>query len=140
MAHDGFNPDTSTVRHLSCRERTALKERVTARANEERRRLLRRWAAKIIHALHLAWRHVSRSFVSVARRLVARQMQLSALRQLAAMDDRELRDIGISRLEIKAAVQSRALWPGDDRSASRTQPTQGEKHAKGLLDRPRLCS
>jgi uncharacterized protein YjiS (DUF1127 family) len=140
MADDGFDPDTCAVRHLSCRERTALKERVTTRANEERRRLLRRGAAKTIQALHLTWRHVSRPFVAAAHYLIARQMQLSALRQLAAMDDRELRDIGISRLEIGAAAQSRAPWPRGDRNASGIQPTQGEKHVKGLLDRPRLCS
>ena len=140
MADDGFDFDTCVVRHLSCRERSALRKRVIARANDERRRLLRRGAAKIIQALYLAWRHLSRPFVAAAHHLIARQMQLSALRQLASMDDLELRDIGISRLEIRAAVQSRAIWPGSDRGASRMQPTQGEKHANGLLDRPRLCS
>jgi uncharacterized protein YjiS (DUF1127 family) len=118
MADDGFNPDTSAVRHLSCRERTALKERVITRANDERKRLLGRGAAKTIRVLHLAWRHASRPFFAAANHLIARHMRLSALRQLAAMEDRELRDIGISRLEIGAAVQSRALCPRSDRNDS----------------------
>ena len=118
MADDGFNPDASAIRQLSCRERTMLKERVVARANDERQRLFRQAAAKTIQTLHLAWRHMSRPFVAAAHHLVARHTQLSALRQLAAMEDRELRDIGISRLEIGAAVQSRPLFPRSDRNDS----------------------
>lgn len=140
MADDGFDPDARAVRQLSCRERAALKERLIAQAHEERRRVARRWAARTSRALRLAWCRISELYGAALRRLVARQNRLAALRQLAAMSDLELRDIGLSRLEIKAAARSDAAWPRGERSSSATQAKQGEKHAKGLLDRPRLCS
>ena len=140
MADDGFSHDTCAVRHLSCRERTALKERVMARAYEERRRLLRRWGTTIIQVLHLACRRASELHIAAMRRLTVRLERAAALRQLAAMSDRELRDIGISRLEVRAATQSDDAWPRGDRNASAIQSKRRGKHAKGLLDRPRLCS
>jgi uncharacterized protein YjiS (DUF1127 family) len=140
MADDGFNPDSYAVRHLSCRERKALKERFIARANEERRRLLRRCAVRTGRALRQAWQRVSSVCAAVVRYFIAKQGRLAALRQLAAMSDRELRDIGISRLEIRAATQSEDAWPRGDRAIPAIKPTHGGNHAKGLLDRPRLCS
>jgi uncharacterized protein YjiS (DUF1127 family) len=140
MADDGFSHDTCTIRHLSCRERMAMKERVIARANDERQRLLRHWAAQVIAALRPAWRRLSELYMTTMRHLVARHMRMNALRQLAAMSDRELRDMGISRLEIRAAARSDAAWPRGERSTSTTQVKQGENYAESLLDRPRLCS
>jgi len=140
MADDGFNHDTCAVRHLSCRERTALRKRVMDRAYEERQRLLRHWAVRIAQALRRAWWRVNELHLAAMRRLIARLERAAALRQLAAMSDRELRDIGISRLEIRAATQSDNAWPRGDRNPSAIQSKRGENHAKGLLDRPRLCS
>ena len=139
MADDGFISDRCTVRHLSCRERAELKERVIARADKERQRLLRRWAASIVQAFRPVWRRANELHLAAMRRLIVRLERQAALRQLAAMDDRELRDIGISRLEIEAAARSND-WTRGDRSPSGIQAAPGEKHAKGLLDRPRLCS
>ena len=140
MADDGFNPEGGAVRHLSCRERTALREHLIACANEERQRLLRRAAARIAGALRHAWRRANELYIAAMRRLVVRHRRMEALRQLAGMTDRELRDIGISRLEISAAARSDAAWPRGDQSTSTIRSTQGENRAKGLLDRPRLCS
>jgi hypothetical protein len=136
MADDGFD-SSAAVRHLSCRERAALKERLIARAQDERRQVARRWALRTSLALRRVWRRISELYRAVMLRLIARQNRLAALRQLAAMSDLELRDIGLSRLEITAAARSNAAWPRGERSPS---TMQGEKHAKGLLDRPRLCS
>ena len=140
MANDGFDPDAGKVRHLSCRERTALRKQIIARADEERRRLFRHWAGRPIRALDLAWRHLSKPFVAAVRHFLARQRRLAELRQLGGMSDGELKDLGISRLEIRAAVQSGATWPKDRPNISTMQAPRGEKHAQGLLDRPSLCS
>src|SRR5512140_2294309 len=121
MADDGFSHDTCAVRHLSCRERATLKERVIARATDERQRLLRHWGAKIIQVLHPACRRASELYIAATRRLTARLERTAALRQLAAMSDRELRDVGISRLEIKAAARSDAAWPRGDRNSATMQ-------------------
>ena len=137
---DDLDSNAGMVRHLSCRERTALKKRVIACADEERRRLLRQWTGRSILAIRRAWRHLSKPSIAAVRRFVVAQRRLAELRQLGAMSDRELRDLAISRLEIRAAVQSGATWPRDGRNVSTTQAPQGDKHAQGLLDRPRLCS
>jgi uncharacterized protein YjiS (DUF1127 family) len=138
MANDGFDPNACNIRHLSCRERAALKGQIVARANEERRRLLRHCAMRAGQLLRRAWGRIGELYRAAVRRLIVRQNRLAELRQLAAMSDRELRDIGLSRLEIKAAVRTGTDWPGGGRRSLKTQ--EGEKHAKGLLDRPRLCS
>jgi uncharacterized protein YjiS (DUF1127 family) len=144
MSDDGFDPDAGTVRHLTCRERLALRKRVIARADRERRRLLRQWIGKSIQAIHRFWKHLSKLFVAAARRFLIAQRRQAELRQLGAMSDRELRDLAISRLEIQAAVQSGATWPRDGRNVS-TMEAQGDEHSHSLLDqglpnRPRLCS
>jgi uncharacterized protein YjiS (DUF1127 family) len=140
MADDGFNSEACAVRQLSCAERTALKRQCVARANEERQQLLRRLPSRLATALRLACRRLNELRLAVTRRLIARERRMQALRQLAGMSDRELRDIGISRLDIVAAARSDAARLRGDLSALGIQATQGEKHAKGLLDCPRLCS
>jgi uncharacterized protein YjiS (DUF1127 family) len=62
------------------------------------------------------WRFAARAAKAirpVAARYVRRRRQLRELRELCAMDDMSLKDIGISRLEVRAAIQSGA----DPRSA-----------------------
>src|ERR1700744_6508454 len=118
MANDGFDPNACAVRHLSCRERAALKERLVARAHEERRQRARRWAVRTGNAFRLAWRRTGELCRIAMRRLIARKNRLAALRQLAARSDLELRDIGLSRLEIVAAARSDQAWPRGDRTSS----------------------
>jgi uncharacterized protein YjiS (DUF1127 family) len=141
MFHDGLNPEACEIRHLSCRERTALKTSSIARAQEERNRLLRvsvatatAWLRRCLHEIFVVAQ-------AAVRRQLARQQRFAELRQLAAMSDRELRDMGITRTEIRAVAQSGARWPRYGLHHCPTaQTTQGEKHAESLLDCPRLGS
>ncbi len=141
MPDDGSNSAPHRIEHLSCRERSALKARLIAHAHRERNRLLLEWAGKAIRPLALTWYGRHDAVRAIARRYLARQRRMAELRQLAAMSDLELNDIGISRMEIRAAIRSGGLWPRHGLRASPTTDTrQGEKHAEGLLDRPRLGS
>lgn len=65
-----------------------------------------RWhaALRVTHVIRTAW-----------QRFLRRRRRLHELGELAAMDDLSLRDIAISRCEIRAAIQSR----GDMRSVRR---------------------
>jgi len=58
----------------------------------------RRWRAapRVPHIVRTAW-----------QRFLRRRRRLHELGELAAMDDLSLRDIAISRCEIRAALQSR---------------------------------
>src|SRR5579864_2787247 len=108
MSDDGFKPDAGEIRHLSCREWATLKQRLIARA------LLRQWTGSAVRPLAVVGRGLNALFIAArtaVRRELRRQRRLAELRQLAAMTDRELRDIGITRMEIRAAAQSRTLWP-----------------------------
>jgi uncharacterized protein YjiS (DUF1127 family) len=49
-----------------------------------------------MHAIHAAW-----------RRYLRHRRHLHELGELSAMDDLSLRDIGISRSEVRAAIQDR---------------------------------
>ncbi len=141
MSCDGLDPDAHEFRDLSCRERAELKASCIVRAYEKRNRLIRRWAAGAIAPLALLLDRLFTAVRTAVRRELRRQRRLAELRQLAAMSDLELRDIGISRMEIRAAAQSGTLWPRYGlRASPTTQTTQGEKHAEGLLDCSRLGS
>jgi uncharacterized protein YjiS (DUF1127 family) len=56
-----------------------------------------------------AWRRVSRAIRSAWMRYLCHRQRQRDLAQLAAMNDFELKDIGISRDQIRAA-----LWEGTD--------------------------
>jgi uncharacterized protein YjiS (DUF1127 family) len=144
MSRDGLDPDAPEFRDLSCLERAALKASCIVRAHEERNRLIRRCVGSAVKLLVLFQRGLHELYIVVrmaVRRQLARQKRLAELRQLTAMSDLELSDIGISRSEIRAAMQSGARWPRYGLRASSTTPTtQGEKDAEGLLDCPRLGS
>lgn len=141
MSHDGLNPAACEIRHLSCRERTALKTSCIARAEEERNRLLRVSVANATAWLRRGLRELFIAAQAAVRRQLARQQRFAELRQLAAMSDRELRDMGITRTEIRAVAQSGARWPRYGlHDCPTAQTTQGEKHAESLLDCPRLGS
>jgi uncharacterized protein YjiS (DUF1127 family) len=147
MSCDGLDPDAPGFRDLSCRERAALKASCIVRAHEERNRLIRRCVVSAVELLVLLRRGLHELYRVVrmaVRRQLARQKRLAELRQLTAMSDLELNDIGISRSEIRAAMRSGTLWPRYGLRASpdytATQTTQGENHAEGLLDCSRLGS
>jgi uncharacterized protein YjiS (DUF1127 family) len=141
MSRDGLDPDGYEIGHFSWKERAARKTRLVARAHDERSRLLRQWTDNAVRPLALAWRVTHKIALTAARQLLVRQRRMAEVRQLAAMSDLELRDIGITRTEVRAAARSEAIWPRHGLRASPTTPTtQGEKHAESLLDCPRLGS
>jgi uncharacterized protein YjiS (DUF1127 family) len=59
--------------------------------------VMQRFASRAAEAIRAAW-----------ARYAWRRRQLRELRELGAMDDISLKDIGISRLEIRAAIRSGA--------------------------------
>jgi uncharacterized protein YjiS (DUF1127 family) len=55
------------------------------------------------------WRFAVRATEAIRRawtRYASRRRQLRELRELCAMDDMSLKDLGISRLDIRAAIRS----------------------------------
>lgn len=142
--HDGLNSNACEIRHFSCAERAELKAHLIARAHQERDRMLRQWAAgagRILAAIWRGARDPGNAVRALVRSQLARRRRRAELHQLAAMSDLELKDMGITRMEIRAAAQPGAVMPRYGLHApSITQTTDGEKHAEGLLDRPRLGS
>jgi uncharacterized protein YjiS (DUF1127 family) len=90
MPEDGFDPFAADSRHLSPQQWTALRKYVVSRAEEERKRVIRQMGAAFAGALWSAWNRLRR-----LRR---------ARSELYAMTERELRDIGLSRSGIEAAI------------------------------------
>src|SRR4029079_7828149 len=88
MQDDQFAPRLPEWRTLNAAQRSALIWQLPRMARAARARAIGR-------AIHAAW-----------RRLLRRQRRLNELGELQAMDDLSLRDIGISRLEIRAAIRS----------------------------------
>ena len=78
-------------RRLTLPQWTAMRRSILRRAHAERRRLIRSTLRKIMAALGAGWRH-----------LWARQQ---ARATLYAMSDYELRDIGLTRTRIEAAIR-----------------------------------
>jgi len=109
MSDDGFELDTGGIRQLSPQQWSALRRDIVSRARDERSRLLRQMIASLLATAGTVWRVAGKSHDAVrsaTRRHLARQQRLRELRELSAMDDIGLRDIGISRLEVRAALQS----------------------------------
>jgi uncharacterized protein YjiS (DUF1127 family) len=140
MSDDGSNPLACGTRHLSCAERAAVKQCLIASARAARSRLLVAWIGSAVRPFALAWRGPHELARRAARSLRARQRRMAELRQLAAMNDRELRDIGITRLDIRAAARSGGHWTRYGLRAATTQTNEGENDAESLLDCPRLGS
>ena len=144
MPRDGLNQEVCEVRHLTCNQWTALKAGIIAGARAERSWLLREMVVAAFNPLHAVWRgacELGDLVRAAARRLLVRQRKIAELRQLAAMSDLELKDIGITRTEIRAVAQSDVLRPRYGlRAHSTTQTESGDKHDQSLLDCPRLGS
>ena len=89
MPCDGFDPFTADSRHLSPQQWIALRKYFVGQA-KERKRVIRQMGAAFARALWSAWKRL--------RRL------REARSELYAMTERELRDIGLSRSGIEAAI------------------------------------
>jgi uncharacterized protein YjiS (DUF1127 family) len=111
MSDDGLELDAFEAHHLSPEEWIALRQRIVRRAREERSRILHQMIASTPGTAGAAWRaagDVVEAVRRAMRRHLARQKRLKELRELSAMDDIGLKDIGISRLEIRSALRSNA--------------------------------
>ena len=102
MPCDGFDPFTADSRHLSPQQWIALRKYFVGQA-KERKRVIRQMGAAFARALWSAWKRL--------RRL------REARSELYAMTERELRDIGLSRSGIEAAISQIEAEP---------RPTQPE--------------
>jgi uncharacterized protein YjiS (DUF1127 family) len=103
MPCDGFDPFTADSRHLSPQQWIALRKYFVGQAEKERKRVIRQMGAAFASALWSAWKRL--------RRL------REARSELNAMTERELRDIGLSRSGIEAAISQIEAEP---------RPTQPE--------------
>jgi uncharacterized protein YjiS (DUF1127 family) len=105
MPDDGFEIDGCEVRHLTLQQWTALRRSIIVRAREERKEAIDEVAARasrLCCALLAAASRISDALRSAWRRLRQHQKRLQELRELSQMDDLALRDLGISRLDIRA--------------------------------------
>lgn len=106
MSDDGLAPGACDVRHLTPQQWTALRRSILARAQEERMSAIRHMAALPRAALRGACALGLRAIITLAsmtKRQLNQRRRARDLRELSAMDDVALRDIGLSRLDIRAA-------------------------------------
>jgi uncharacterized protein YjiS (DUF1127 family) len=113
MCDEGSGLCASGPRRLTPREWVALRKRIIARAHEERRQVIRRMVGATWRGVRRLWR-AAHWLVGALRKAfglyLARRKRRQELRELSEMSDIELRDIGISRLEIRAAMRSNAKF------------------------------
>ena len=94
---DEFLPRIRDQRRLTASQWTALRQAITRNVHSERGRMIRSTVAVGIAAVAAGW-----------RRLCERQQARAALQ---AMRDVELRDIGVTRAGIEAAIRRRDTAP-----------------------------
>lgn len=87
---DDFDPRAHDARHLTPQQWTAMRQSIVRSAQAERDRMIRSSLRAAVTALRAGW-----------RRLCERQQARASLR---AMSDYELRDIGVTRAGIEAAI------------------------------------
>jgi uncharacterized protein YjiS (DUF1127 family) len=113
MCGDGSDLYAFDQRRPTPREWAALRKRIIARAHEERRQVIRQMVGATCGGIRRVWRARHRlvdAFQKASGPYLARRKRLQELRELSEMSDIELRDIGISRLEIRAAMRSNAKF------------------------------
>jgi uncharacterized protein YjiS (DUF1127 family) len=113
--------DRSDLRRLTPREWAALRKRIIARAHEGRRQVIRQMVGATCRGVRRVW-CAAHWLVGALRKAfgpyLARQKRYNQeLREISAMSDIELRDIGISRLDIGAVMHSNAKLCRGERSA-----------------------
>jgi uncharacterized protein YjiS (DUF1127 family) len=102
MSDDGFDPWACDVRHLTPQQWTALRKAIIGRAHAERNRAIRQMVMGAFRALREGWRR--------------RRRRQEARAALCSMTAYELRDIGLSRCGIEAAIRRDKMDAVDDRS------------------------
>ena len=107
-------------RNLTPEQWEQVKRRVTCRAQAARTRALRELPGAGLRAMRAAVgggrdlvRALATALAATAERwwagYVARRARRAAVRELAALDDRTLKDIGVSRSEIESVVYGREV-------------------------------
>jgi uncharacterized protein YjiS (DUF1127 family) len=91
MSEDGFDPFESDARHLTTQQWTALRKSIVRRAHQERQRAIRHMVADTVRLIWRAWQRI--------------RIRQEARAALGSMTDRELRDMGLSRAGIEAAIR-----------------------------------
>jgi uncharacterized protein YjiS (DUF1127 family) len=124
MCDDASDLYASDHRRPTPREWAALRKCIIARAHEQRRQVIRQMVGATWGCIRLvdALRKASGLYLAWRKRL-------QELRELSEMSDIELRDIGISRLEIRAAMRSNAKsWRWQRRMIRRLLSPKAKGH------------
>jgi uncharacterized protein YjiS (DUF1127 family) len=111
MRDGGSLSDAPDLPHPPPQAWPAQREGIVARGREERRLVKRHMADATLGVVRLTARAARRlrdALRQASRRYLARRNRVNELHELAAMSNRELRDIGISRGEIRSAIRSGA--------------------------------
>jgi uncharacterized protein YjiS (DUF1127 family) len=121
MCDDRSDLCASDLRRPTPSEWAALRKRIIAWAHEGRRQVIRQMVGATGRGIRRVW-HVTHRLVDAfqkasGRYLARRKRYNQELRELSAMSDIELRDMGISRLDIGAVMRSNAKFCRGDRSA-----------------------
>jgi uncharacterized protein YjiS (DUF1127 family) len=105
MRHEPLDIRAIDIRSLRPEQRTALKRVMIRRAHAARAAAIGRAFARVCWLARWLRPAVLTSLIDqVWRAYVRRRTRLQGIAQLSAMSDLELRDIGISRIDIKAAA------------------------------------
>jgi uncharacterized protein YjiS (DUF1127 family) len=113
MRHETFETGSIDIRSLNTAQRTALKLRLIREAHGARARAMQQAVARAFRSPHwlqpaIAIRVIRRAIDKTRTAYVRRRDRLDGLAELRAMADHELRDIGLSRSDIRGAA-----WFGD---------------------------
>jgi uncharacterized protein YjiS (DUF1127 family) len=116
MRHETFDTGSIDVRSLSPAQRAALQRRLVREAHAARARTIQRTFARVFGWSH--WlRAVGQEVGKIRIASIRRRRRRKDLARMLAMTDYELRDIGISRSEIRGAWSGeRDMAPRDQRS------------------------
>lgn len=107
MTDNDLDPRAHDARHLTPQQWTAMRQSIVRSAQAERDRMIRSSLCVAVAALSTGW-----------RRLCERQQARASLR---AMSDYELRDIGLTRAGIEAAIHGPTdAAPTESRSSNQT--------------------
>jgi len=118
--------DLSTInwRRLTPAQREQVQQQIVGRAQVARARALQ-------DLVRLPFRLLRHGIAVLWRRAVDMVERQRAMQELSTLDDRSLRDIGLSRADIESAVRGlvpRAAWPGEPFAAlPRPRPARQQR-------------
>jgi uncharacterized protein YjiS (DUF1127 family) len=107
MRHEPFDIASIDIRSLNAAQRNALKRHLVRRAHAARNQTIRRSSAGVVSLLRRALPVIRTAFDRLRAGYRRGRQRREGLAQLRAMSDRELRDIGLSRSQIRAAAFDR---------------------------------